>query len=47
MSDVVLVPGSHENIFMEPNVRALASRLGSYLPQENVAGERAPLIFAA
>jgi thioesterase domain-containing protein len=45
--DVVLVPGSHENIFMEPNVRALASRLGSYLSQENVAGERAPLIFAA
>jgi thioesterase domain-containing protein len=37
--DVVLVPGSHENIFMEPNVRALASRLDAYLAH---VGETAP-----
>jgi hypothetical protein len=30
---VKCIPGSHENIFMEPNVRVLASELGSLLQE--------------
>ena len=29
--EVCVVPGSHENVFMEPNVRALANQLDAYL----------------
>jgi len=38
--DIRPIPGSHENIFMEPHVRALAGRLEDYLCP---AGEKAPL----
>src|SRR5205823_6476467 len=44
---VTVIPGSHENIFMEPNVRTLAKELGFALAQAQRQGatKQSPTTF--
>jgi thioesterase domain-containing protein len=41
--DVKLVPGSHESVFVDPNVRHLANELAACLPRIQPAPEKEPM----